>query len=189
MIGTQGLDFAILSALFMAARKGYLDLLVSSSVLDHCPCGSGFTYRQCCGVYHGGESLPLTAEALMRSRFSAYFLQNAAYLLSTWHHSTRPTRLEFDQEDAVWQKLEIVRCKKGTQHDIDGSVVFKAYYRQHQAQWLLHETSQFIKPDKQWFYLDGQARCSQMAHNAMMQPRNALCLCGSGKKFKHCCGS
>lgn len=173
----------------MAVGKGYLKLLISSSVSDYCPCGSGFAYRQCCGVYHGGESLPLTAEALMRSRFSAYVFQNAAYLLSTWHPSTRPGCIDFTQDDVAWQKLAIVRCKKGTQHDSDGSVVFKAYYRQHQAQWVLHETSQFIKLEKQWFYLDGQTRCSQVANSAIIQPRNALCLCGSGKKFKQCCGS
>lgn len=104
--------------------------------------------------------LPLTAETLMRSRYSAYVLEDEAYLLSTWHSSTCPTALNLQQERIEWTKLDILTTRAGRAVDNTGSVEFIAHY--YIADGLaaadkqqLHEVSQFVKENDQWFYVDG----------------------------------
>ena len=71
-----------------------------------CPCGSGASLVACCGRWHAGEAAP-TAEALMRSRYSAYVLGLEDYLLATWHASTRPLVQRLDPY-MQWRRLDIV---------------------------------------------------------------------------------
>ena len=118
-----------------------------------CPCGSGRTYGECCGLYHDGESAP-TAEALMRSRYSAYVLQLEHYLLETWHASTRPPSLDLAQEEATrWLGLEI-RHHQRTGPD-SATVEFVARYKIAGRGFRLHEISRFIREDACWYYVDG----------------------------------
>ncbi len=79
-----------------------------------CPCGSNKEFTDCCARYiHGSETAP-TAEALMRSRYTAYTLQNEAYILKTWHDSTRPDTLAMAQEPFIkWTSLTIKHKEKG----------------------------------------------------------------------------
>lgn len=152
-----------------------------------CPCGSGRDYAHCCGVFHRGERLATTAEALMRSRYAAYVHGNSAYLMQTWHASTRPEQLALSDQP-VWQRLEILDCVAGQVGDIDGVVEFIAQYQSEQGPGSLRERSRFRCEQGAWFYLDGQVDTSTQASPEVKIGRNAPCPCGSGKKYKHCCG-
>lgn len=158
--------------------------------LDHkrCLCGSGLDYSQCCAPYHTGDKNAGTAEILMRSRFTAYALRDSTYLLATWDVSKRPDNIDFSKERAEWQSLEIIDCKKGGPADSKGLVEFKAYYRLDGEEHVLHELSRFKKSGGRWFYLDGQIKAAGPVGQPLNQGRNAPCPCGSGKKFKRCCG-
>jgi SEC-C motif-containing protein len=154
-----------------------------------CLCGSGFGYDQCCRQYHDAEAFPVTAEALMRSRFTAYVLRHADYLRATWDSGKCPTDIDFSHETAVWQRLEIVDTKKGGPQDDKGLVEFKAFYLQEGEACVLHEVSRFIKKDGRWLYLDGVIKSLGKIGATVNLGKNAPCPCGSGKKFKRCCGA
>ncbi|MCX7097125.1 MAG: YchJ family protein [Methylococcales bacterium] len=154
-----------------------------------CLCGSGLAYQNCCGLFHSGEKIPATAEALMRSRYTAYALQNGAYLQATWEASKRPASIDFSKENITWLKLEITETKKGGPKDSKGLVVFKAYFEQDGEEHLMSEISRFTKIDGRWFYLDGTIKSIAKVGLQTNLGRNALCACGSGKKFKRCCGA
>ena len=123
---------------------------------DACPCGSDIDYETCCGRYHSGEQDALTAEVLMRSRYSAYVLGNEDYLLKTWHETTRPQSLELDKDNVTkWNGLAIRSTEKGTEQDDHGVVEFIARYKINGKAHHLHEISRFNKEHGQWFYVDG----------------------------------
>ena len=116
-----------------------------AAVSKPCPCGSTLPYDSCCAPLHAGDPAP-TPETLMRSRFSAYALGLDAYVLATWHPSTRPARL--DNEGIEWRRLQIV--------DVSADVVeFRASYRTSEGAGLLHERSRFVLEDGRWLYIDG----------------------------------
>lgn len=120
---------------------------------DPCPCGSGAAYAACCGRWHAGEPAP-TAEALMRSRYSAYVLGLAAYVLDTWHASTRPAEMAL--EPAVkWLGLEVRRhVAEGDRATVEFVARSKLGGRAHR----LHETSRFVREGGRWFYVDGDLK-------------------------------
>jgi len=119
-----------------------------------CPCGSGQLLEKCCLPYINGERPALTAEALMRSRYTAYVLHNEAYILSTWHSSTRPDTVPMDTEPvSKWLSLEIIN------KDND-SVEFIARYKVQGKAYKLHEKSRFVCEDSQWRYVDGEIKPS-----------------------------
>jgi SEC-C motif-containing protein len=91
----------------------------------------------------------------MRSRYSAYVVKNADYLLATWHKSTRPNEIDFSQDNTKWQKLVILHTKKGGVNDDKGRVEFNAFYVQDGEERLVHEISRFKKIAGRWFYVDG----------------------------------
>ncbi|MGZ5051118.1 MAG: YchJ family protein [Methylobacter sp.] len=154
-----------------------------------CRCGSGLAYAECCGLFHSGEKKPATAEALMRSRFSAYALHNAGYLQDTWDAAGRPEAIDFSKENAEWTRLEISHTKKGGVKDSKGVVEFKAYYLQDGEEYVMNEISQFVKRAGGWFYLDGVVKSIAKVGQQTNLGKNAPCSCGSGKKFKRCCGA
>lgn len=90
------------------------------------PLLSGLTYVERCGPLHRGERSAPTAEQLMRSRFSAFAVGDAAYLLATWHPSTRPASLELDADVQVVHRLSILRTERGGPLERDGVVGFEA---------------------------------------------------------------
>ena len=119
-----------------------------------CPCGSPSAYAECCGALHAGSTAP-TAEALMRSRYSAYVLALAPYLLDTWHASTRPARLDLaGDEKSQWLGLEIKR-HEATEAD-KAIVEFVARYKTAGRAHRLHETSRFVREAGRWYYIDGE---------------------------------
>jgi SEC-C motif-containing protein len=118
---------------------------------DPCPCGSGLPYAECCERYHLGEA-PLTAEALMRSRYSAFARGLAPYLLRTWHPMTRPERVDLD-DGTVWRRLQIVDTVRGGPDDTTGVVEFRAAYRDASgAGGLVEERSRFDRIAGLWLY-------------------------------------
>lgn len=123
------------------------------AVADACPCGSARAYALCCGPVHAGSPAP-TAEALMRSRFSAFARGDAAYLLASWHPETRPADLHLDA-DVVWRRLQIVDTVAGGDDDAEGVVEFRASYRDADGGGVLHERSRFARVEGRWVYVDG----------------------------------
>ena len=120
---------------------------------DPCPCGTGRAYADCCGRYHAGAIAP-DAEALMRSRYSAYVRGDTAYLLATWHPDTRPAAADLVAAPGTrWLGLDVRR------HVADGDqaqVEFVARYRVGGGSAVrLHEISRFRCEDGRWYYLDG----------------------------------
>ena len=121
---------------------------------EPCPCGSGQRYAACCGPLHAGERPAASAEALMRSRYSAYVLKLADYLLATWHPSTRPSELDLAADDSKWLGLDVKR--DDVQDDDRATVEFVARYRIAGRGHRLHELSRFVREDGRWFYVDGE---------------------------------
>jgi SEC-C motif-containing protein len=149
---------------------------------QRCPCGSGKPYADCCAPLHRGERGAATAEVLMRSRYSAYVLKNSDYLSATWHPSTRPASLDLSGDDTPWQRLSIIATEQGAENDETGYVEFAADY----AGGQLHERSRFVKEEGGWLYLDGEILPPLVPAKV---GRNEPCPCGSGRKFKRCCGT
>ncbi len=119
----------------------------------------------------------------MRSRFTAFVRGDVGYLLTTWHPRTRPMMLDLTDQPA-WERLEIVRSNAGMNTDSEGQVEFIAHFRSDTGAGRLHESSRFVREQGQWLYLDGV----QPTAFADKPGRNTACPCGSGRKFKHCCG-
>ena len=153
-----------------------------------CLCGSDDLYSSCCQPFHLNVRKPLTAELTMRSRFTAYAMKNEDYLLKTWDEITRPAEVNFAKETAEWIRLEIVKTKKGAEKDTKGVVEFKAYYIQDNEEYVMSEISRFKKTAGRWLYLDGIVKSVIKAGQDTNQGKNAPCSCGSGKKYKRCCG-
>jgi SEC-C motif domain protein len=116
-----------------------------------CPCLSGLPYGECCGRFHAGEPAP-TAEALMRSRFSAFALGLPDYLLATWYPATRPATLELD-DDVLWYRLDILDRVNGGPLDSEGVVEFEAFFRGAERG-SQRERSRFRRHAGRWYYVD-----------------------------------
>ncbi|WP_311932143.1 YchJ family metal-binding protein [Microbispora sp. H11081] len=119
---------------------------------EPCPCGRQAVYGECCGRYHAGRVAP-TAEALMRSRFSAFAIEDEAYLLRTWHPSTRPVRVDFER-GMRWTGLEIEEVTGGSPVHTDGTVTFRARYAYRGQPGEMRERSRFVRHANAWVYLD-----------------------------------
>jgi SEC-C motif-containing protein len=118
-----------------------------------CPCGTRLPYDECCGRFHRGEAAAPTAEALMRSRYSAYAERDAAYLLRTWHRRTRPRTVAFGEETR-WTGLEITGGSGGALFDAAGTVTFRAHFTESGHPGVMVETSSFVRENGVWFYVD-----------------------------------
>jgi len=158
-----------------------------------CPCGSGLPLDACCKPYIDGTSRAPTAEALMRSRYTAYALHDIDYLESTLHGNELR---DFDKDgtekwarDSTWLGLDIVNTTAGAANDKEGSVEFRARYERDGVQHEHHELSLFRKFDGRWLYTGGRGVApAQFRRDAPKTGRNDPCPCGSGKKYKKCCG-
>jgi SEC-C motif-containing protein len=121
-----------------------------------CPCGLGDPYGQCCGRFHRGEAAAPSAEQLMRSRYTAFAVGDAAYLVRTWHSSTRPHRLDLDAR-VTWSRLHILGHSGGGPFDATGTVEFRAHFTaagRSDSQW---ENSLFVREHGDWRYLGPHA--------------------------------
>jgi SEC-C motif-containing protein len=119
-----------------------------------CPCGTGLPLAECCSRLHKGTSTAATAEQLMRSRYSAFVVGDAGYLLATWHPTTRPRTLEIDG-GVRWTGLDVLATTGGTLLSGEGTVEFVAHYVREGTAGTQHETSRFVRDAVRWGYLDG----------------------------------
>ena len=122
-----------------------------------CPCDSGRPFSACCAPYLAGELPAPTAESLMRSRYCAYARRDEAYLLRTWHPSTRPDSLDLAQDVGLrWLGLKIVNRSAGAADDSSGTVEFVARFKSGGKAGRMREISRFVREQGSWYYLDGE---------------------------------
>lgn len=161
--------------------------------MSECPCGSGQSYESCCEPYLKGERFPETAEQLMRSRYSAYVVGEVDYIHNTLHPAHRADH-DLDaarrwSHDSEWLGLEVVATAEGGVDDEKGVVEFRASYRDRSGTHKAHEISQFEKVNGKWMYVDGaMPKPDTVRRDSKKVGRNEPCPCGSGKKYKKCCG-
>lgn len=123
-----------------------------------CPCGTGEIYGACCGRFHSGAAAAPTAEALLRSRFTAFALNLPQYLLDTWHPRTRPASLSLGPE-VRWVRLDVLSTSGGPFDDA-AHVRFAAHYRTAAAggargvAGVQEEESAFRREGGRWYYVD-----------------------------------
>nr|WP_202438241.1 YchJ family protein [Dickeya fangzhongdai] len=154
-------------------------------VSECCPCGSDQPYEHCCQPYLRGDTQASRPDLLMRSRYSAYVKQDVDYLVATWHPDCHAENWRADIAascaDTHWLGLRILDVAPGKTAD-EGYVEFAASYSttEHPARRvLMRERSRFLRYRDRWYYVDG-------VH--LQTGRNDACPCGSGKKYKKCCG-
>ena len=159
-----------------------------------CPCGSGKTYDECCGPIISGSVLAATAEALMRSRYSAYVKHEIDHIARTClPNEEEGTEIDLEEtrrwsEESDWQGLKILRTEKGLENDTTGIVEFSATYVRKGLRDVHLEKAVFCKKDGAWFYESGSLIPTTVIREGEKVGRNDPCPCGSGKKYKKCCG-
>jgi SEC-C motif domain protein len=160
--------------------------------MANCLCGSNKSFGECCEPFLSGIAGAPTAEALMRARYTAYATANIDFIERTSHSSTRA---DFDRESArkwaeesQWHGLEILNAIDGQEQDADGSVEFIATYSQKDEEVKHHELATFRKEDGAWTFVDGRILNQPFRRDQPKIGRNDPCPCGSGKKYKKCCG-
>jgi len=158
---------------------------------QNCPCGTGKTYIDCCGIFITHQKTPPTPELLMRSRYTAYWQGNMEYIAQTMK---APASNNFDIDTAKkeagkihWIKLEVINATHDCMH---GEVEFVAQYLMEDKKYALHEISQFNFVEEKWYYVDGtQPQEKPAAHPIKKIGRNEMCPCCSNKKYKKCCST
>lgn len=164
------------------------------SMSIQCPCGSGKEFSACCEPYVKGIEAAPTAEALMRSRYSAYVKEEIQYLKDTL---TKAQQSDFSNEDtrkwakeSKWLGLEIQKTEEGGPDDSRGLVEFEAHFETNGEKQTHHETAVFEKEGKNWLYSGTIAPQGETVRRTEPKiGRNEPCPCGSGKKYKRCCGA
>ncbi len=147
-----------------------------------CPCCSGKKYGDCCQLIHREHSLADTPEKLMRSRYSAFVLNDTEHLLRTWASPYRPKTVNTADPALRWLRLSIDEAPIPPPLAQKGSVSFTATYLQNRHVYTLREVSNFIKVKGCWLYQEGETELRKLTVG-----RNSTCPCNSGKKFKRCC--
>jgi SEC-C motif-containing protein len=174
--------------------------------LSQCPCGSQQSYKTCCEPFHRNSKNPETAEALMRARYSAFVLGEIRFLSETLAPESRS---DYDEKSTKewstsvqWKGLKVLRTEKGSPTDDKGIVEFVATYQKDGVGLDHHEVSSFRKTDKGiWYFVEGDGHTHKEGESHDHTPietyrrespklgRNDPCTCGSGKKYKKCCGA
>ena len=123
-----------------------------------CPCGSNLPQENCCQKIHTNIHLAKTAEALMRSRYTAYTLADGDYLMQSHFSKTRPIQEKKEivrwSKSVKWLRLEILNQTRGQENDAIGTVEFKTYFLDKGELDVIHENSQFVKENGHWVYVD-----------------------------------
>ncbi|MGB0467830.1 MAG: YchJ family protein [Pontibacterium sp.] len=135
-------------------------MLHDQDISKACPCNSGKPFRFCCEPAIEGQKPAATAEALMRSRYTAFSLGAVNYLINT----TAPENRNPDDEAILieqvkctnWSGLSILKTENGKSDDETGMVEFEARFEADEQTGVLHETSNFRKENGHWFYVDGE---------------------------------
>jgi SEC-C motif-containing protein len=159
--------------------------------MNNCPCGSGVKFADCCEPIIAGVRPAATAEQLMRARYSAYVTIAMDFLFATNHPDYRKG---YDHkgtrewaENAAWEGLEIVGLDQGGPDDATGTVEFIARYREKNVPQAHHELARFRKHEESWYFTEGSLVKPKPLISEKIG-RNDPCTCGSGAKYKKCCG-
>jgi len=162
--------------------------------MELCPCGSKKTYDQCCLPIIKGEEKAKTAEQLMRSRYTAHCKHEIDHIFNS---CLPDKRKGFDRKEtqkfatkSKWLGLEIVETIDGSVDDTKGQVEFIARFNLKNKPQFMHEKSNFEKFEGNWYYVDGKSvPYKPIIRSTSKIGRNDPCPCGSGKKYKKCCGN
>ena len=166
----------------------------SPDQVSTCPCGRDASLELCCGRFITGGQIAPTAEDVMRSRYTAYTIEEIDHIVNTHNPSStdevdKESALKWAQE-AAWEGLEIVATEAGGPDDDQGVVEFIAKYAVEGKLLGHHERATFDKIDGVWYYTDGEMiKRKPVVRDTPKVGRNEPCTCGSGKKFKKCCGA
>ncbi len=160
--------------------------------MEPCPCGSDLIYEKCCGPYIEGTRQAPTAEALMRSRYTAYVKHAVDYIFDTTHPDRRKSSdkegIREWAESTTWLNLDIREVTGGGPEDREGTVTFLAQYTDGEEEREHHEASRFKQEKGRWYFFDGKnPEAVPVVRSGPKVGRNDPCPCGSGKKYKKCC--
>ncbi|KGD73143.1 hypothetical protein HA49_13205 [Tatumella morbirosei] len=149
---------------------------------EPCPCGNQLSYNDCCGQYISGTRIAPNAESLMRSRYTAYQCGDVSWLVESWHKSQRSPAHEAlistNLSGTEWLGLNVISHDYNNDSN-EAFVTFFARYCENNQTSAIYERSRFIREENHWYYIDG-------VH--LQAGRNDTCPCGSGRKYKKCCG-
>ncbi len=154
-----------------------------------CVCGVGESTETCCLPIIRGKAPAKSAEALMRSRYSAYVLGEIDHLIDSVHPDS-PGDADRESTEAWskaadWQRIEVLDVVGGGENDDDGEVEFIAHFKVQNIPQQHRERASFKKLDGKWLYFDGEQKKQEPIRSKKVG-RNDPCPCGSGKKFKKC---
>ena len=162
--------------------------------MTNCPCHSGKRLDECCGPLLRDGVKASTAEQLMRARYTAHALGDIDFIVKTHHPASRSdideTATAKWARESDWLGMEIKSSEGGQAKDRRARIEFVARYRDAAGQRREHhEIALFDKHKDQWFFRDAEVpKIEQFRYETPKQGRNDPCACGSGKKFKKCCG-
>jgi SEC-C motif-containing protein len=160
-----------------------------NATLTPCPCGSGRNLQDCCGPIIEGAPAT-TPEALMRSRYCAFVLGKLDHVDRTHAPEIRDdfnrAEAERSAEECEWLGLEV---KSATESGDEGRVEFVARFKRGGQTFVQHERAAFRRRDGRWLYLAGEINPKPSQRHVTRIGRNDPCTCGSGKKYKKCCGA
>ena len=159
---------------------------------NKCYCGLDKPFEECCEPIIKGEAEARTPEELMRARYSAHCTQNLQFLVDTVHPDHRKgvsvEELEQWSPHVQWNELEVHSSSPGETED-EGLVSFTAKFSIKDTPQEMREDSIFRKLNGKWMYVDGVVQGEEpYRRESPRVGRNEPCPCGSGKKFKKCCG-
>jgi len=161
--------------------------------MSTCPCNSGKDFDDCCGPILDGKIKAETAEALMRSRYTAHVVGNYEHVAATHapeaasDYNVSAAKAQFTGVE--WKGLEILDTTDGGLQDETGTVTFTARFIENGELQAHREKSDFRRENGDWVYVDGKINPGVEPRRVDKVGRNDPCPCGSGKKYKKCCGS
>ena len=160
--------------------------------MTDCPCNSGLDFDKCCGPILDGTTTAQTAEALMRSRYTAHVKGNFDHVANTHAPEVQATynksAAKAQSKNTEWVGLEIRETTGGGVDDDTGTVLFSAKFMENNDLHVHRELSDFRRENGKWVYVDGKINPQGEPRRVQKVGRNEPCTCGSGKKFKKCCG-
>lgn len=160
---------------------------------NSCYCGSGVSYATCCQPVITGKKQAQTAEQLMRARYSAFVVAETGFIFESTHPDHRDgydhEGIKAWAENSEWLGLTIISTDNGNAEDVSGTVEFIARYKdRHGTIHTHHEQASFKKEEGTWYFTDGVTPKPQPIRSTKVG-RNEPCPCGSGQKYKKCCGT
>jgi SEC-C motif-containing protein len=169
--------------------------MTSAFVSPHCSCGLEKSYAECCQPIIKGKKKALTAEQLLRARYSAFAHGEIDFIVQS-HHTKTAADLKRDEieewaKGSDWLGLKLLKFEAGSENDTSGKIAFHVQYKTHGEEKVKdhYELSEFEKEGGEWKFLDAQGlQMGTYVRGAPKIGRNDPCHCGSGKKLKKCHG-